>query len=38
MVKKFKQEKGHELEVKKTQKKKKDSLANGLNVDVNINF
>jgi hypothetical protein len=38
MVNKFKQERGHELGMKKTQKKKKDPFANGLNVDEDINL
>jgi hypothetical protein len=38
MVNKFEQERGHELGVKSTWKKKKDPPANGLNVDEDINF
>jgi hypothetical protein len=38
MVNKFEQENGHKLEMKKTWKKKNDPLANGHNVDEDINF
>ncbi len=37
MVNKFEQEQGHELGLKRTQKKKKDPLVNGLNVDEGVN-
>jgi hypothetical protein len=38
VVNKFKQERGHELEVKRTQKKKKDPPINNLRVDEDINL
>jgi hypothetical protein len=38
MVNKFEREQGHELEVKRIQKKKKDPLTSGINVDKDINF
>ncbi len=37
MANKFEQEWGHKLAVKRTQKKKKDPLTSGLNVDEDIN-
>jgi hypothetical protein len=38
MVSKFEQEKGHELGVKRTRKKKRDPPINNLNVDEDINL
>jgi hypothetical protein len=38
MVNKFEKEQGHKLGVKKIQKKKRNPLASGLNVDEDINL
>jgi hypothetical protein len=38
MVNKFEQERGHELEMKRTWKKKRVPHANGHSVDEDINF